>query len=336
MGLRTAPLEGLQWAARAYLPDVEALLGRAAAGTPFLRGGAPDYWLGAAVAAAFPLARLLLDRTLFEWVGRAALGLPRAGAAPRRGAKRPTADDLDRLAKFRESLFKLCVQVLLSAALVAVAAPQAWFTDTRLFWGNCTALPCTSAWTSLGERFIYVLEGGFYLQGIFMVFLWETKRKDRWELFAHHVATVILIAYSYYLNLTRAGVMVLVCHEANDIFLEAAKLARYARAPEWATTGAFVAFMLSWFATRIYAFGFVVLHSTLFEGAEHAGRTGIEIRPHWTILNVFLGFLLVLHVYWSYLILRIAARQLAGSGLDDIREDGAGGGAARARRGKRA
>lgn len=29
-------------------------------------------------------------------------------------------------------------------------------------------------------------------------------------------------------SLTRVGVMVLVCHEANDIFMEAAKMLRYA------------------------------------------------------------------------------------------------------------
>jgi hypothetical protein len=33
-----------------------------------------------------------------------------------------------------------------------------------------------------------------------MLFLWETKRRDRLEVFAHHVATIILIAYSYYLK----------------------------------------------------------------------------------------------------------------------------------------
>lgn len=83
--------------------------------------------------------------------------------------------------------------------LLVVAAPQPWFTNTRLYWSDCSALPCEAV-PSLGERFVYCLELGFYAQGIPMVFLWETKRKDRWELFAHHVATVVLIAYSYYLK----------------------------------------------------------------------------------------------------------------------------------------
>jgi hypothetical protein len=36
------------------------------------------------------------------------------------------------------------------------------------------------------------------------------------------------------------GVLVLACHELNDIFLEGAKMARYARAPEWVSTLLFV------------------------------------------------------------------------------------------------
>jgi ceramide synthetase len=115
--------------------------------------------------------------------------------------------------------------------------------------------------------------------------------------------------------------MVLVCHEANDIFLELAKMARYAEASETVTTGCFILFMLSWFATRIYAFGFIVIKSTLFESYKRAEQVKVNIEPHTTILNGFLIFLYILHIYWSYLIVRIAVRQLVGGELNDIREE---------------
>eukprot|EP00889_Picochlorum_renovo_P008983 jgi/Picre1/36013/NNA_003470.t1 len=110
--------------------------------------------------------------------------------------------------------------------------------------------------------------------------LWETKRHDRWQLFAHHVATVILIGYSYYLHLLHIGVLVLACHEMNDIFLEAAKMARYAKAPEWMSVSWFIMFALSWFATRIYAFGFIVIRSTLTDTYERAKQVGESISSH--------------------------------------------------------
>ncbi len=36
----------------------------------------------------------------------------------------------------------------------------------------------------------------------------------------------MLLVYSYYVNFTRVGVMVLLVHDISDIFLEAAKLCR--------------------------------------------------------------------------------------------------------------
>jgi ceramide synthetase len=101
-------------------------------------------------------------------------------------------------------------------------------------------------------------------------------------------------------------------------------MARYARAPEWVSTMLFVFFALSWFATRIYAFGFIVIRSTLTDPYLRAEEVGVEIRPHTTILNGLLIFLYILHVYWSYLILRIIVRALKPNGtLDDIREEDA-------------
>ena len=248
-------------------------------------------------------------------IGRRALGLK----TTKKTDEAPTSEELERLTKFKESLHKCGVQILFTSVLLLVALPKPWFWNTKLFWSECTAVPC-NVHPSLGERFVYCLELAFYSQGIPGVFLWETKRKDRWELFAHHVATVVLIAYSYYLNLTRVGVMVLVCHEMNDIFMEAAKMSRYAKAPEWKTTSLFVIFMLSWFVTRIYLFGFVVIRSTLFESYERAAEVGVDIFPHAEILNGFLMFLYVLHLYWSYLIVRIAVRQITTGRAEDIRE----------------
>lgn len=47
---------------------------------------------------------------------------------------------------------------------------------------------------------MYCFELGFYIQALPVLFFWETKRKDQLEVCAHHVVTVALIAYSYYLK----------------------------------------------------------------------------------------------------------------------------------------
>jgi hypothetical protein len=52
----------------------------------------------------------------------------------------------------------------------------------------------------------------------------EVRRKDWAESFTHHVVTLGLLYYSWYVNFTRPGMMVMLLHDVSDIFLEAAKV----------------------------------------------------------------------------------------------------------------
>ena len=61
--------------------------------------------------------------------------------------------------------------------------------------------------------------------------------------------------------------MVFLCHDLNDIFMEGAKMARYAD-HGWLPTALFVVFMLSWFASRIYYFPVYVIRSVYYEPIE--------------------------------------------------------------------
>lgn len=53
-------------------------------------------------------------------------------------------------------------------------------------------------------------------------------------------------------------------HDVNDIFMEAAKMARYA-GKQTLCTVLFVTFMLSWFASRIYYLPAYIIRSCLTE-----------------------------------------------------------------------
>ena len=61
--------------------------------------------------------------------------------------------------------------------------------------------------------------------------------------------------------------MVFLCHDVNDIFMEGAKMARYAE-HKWLPTALFAVFMLSWFASRIYYFPAYVIRSVYHEPIE--------------------------------------------------------------------
>lgn len=48
----------------------------------------------------------------------------------------------------------------------------------------------------------------------------DVKRKDFWQMFIHHIATIVLMALSWMVNLHRIGSLVLVVHDCADILLE--------------------------------------------------------------------------------------------------------------------
>ena len=49
---------------------------------------------------------------------------------------------------------------------------------------------------------------------------YDVKRKDFWQMFIHHIATLLLLAFSWVCNLHRIGSLVLFLHDCADIFLE--------------------------------------------------------------------------------------------------------------------
>ena len=51
----------------------------------------------------------------------------------------------------------------LEAPLLPAWPLRRWFYDTRLYWNECNKLPCDVPIT-LGERFVYCLLLGFYVQ----------------------------------------------------------------------------------------------------------------------------------------------------------------------------
>ena len=74
----------------------------------------------------------------------------------------------------------------------------------------------------------YMLELSFYWSLSICQFF-DVKRKDFWEMFIHHQATIALIGFSWTTHFVRIGTLVLIVHDCGDPLLELAKLLRYAK-----------------------------------------------------------------------------------------------------------
>ena len=128
-------------------------------------------------------------------------------------------------------------------------------------------------------------------------------------MFAHHIATIILLVYSYWMGFTKVGLVVLLCHEPKEILLFVHKMVRCApNVPENLTKVTFMAYLAVNFATGIFAFGAVIVKCGFDEGYRWAALHGITPEPHGIILNGLCVFLFVILVYWSYEYLVIAVR----------------------------
>jgi len=272
-------------------------------------------WPALAFAFAVPVARWILDATIFQAVG-APLVLPNT-----KKTDQPVAeDDLQTLKKFKESFFKMTIYLTFTIWAVSVSYKEKFLTDTKYYWLGCTKLPC-DFFVSQGLYLLYCAEMGYYMQGIPSLIFWEHRRKDFWEQIAHHVVTLFLIIYSYSVNFMKVGCAVFLVHDVNDIFMEAAKMARYA-GKQTLCTGLFVTFMLTWFASRIYYLPAYIIRSCLTEPITLVADVyNINPAPHYAIFNGLLLFLFGLHLYWSFLILRIAVKQVKEGVTKDVREE---------------
>lgn len=167
-------------------------------------------------------------------------------------------------------------------------------------------------------RWYYYLSTAHYVH-MSLFQLRDVKRKDFWEMFLHHIVTLVLLFQSYMLNFLKFGACTLILHDAADIFLELAKLFNYANYQKL-TDSTFVLFALVFIAGRLGYFPFWLLHSTIVD----AGAQFNYVVP-WMLLNCFLGALLILNIIWASIILKMAYQFIVIGKVDkDARSDDEG------------
>lgn len=238
-------------------------------------------------------------------------------------------DDIDddpvlesRLTKFQESAWKCLLYTFLTCISTYALRNETFWRNTTEFWTGCeNSLPCKYE-ASSEMNFAYAVDMAYYAYAIPYLLVFEEKRNDFWATFWHHVATVILIGYSFALGWTKVGLVIMILHDVCDPFLELAKIAKYAN-QEALTNTFFILFVMVWCWMRMVYFPFWVNWSVLFEGYEIAVGVGNKLAfPHYQILAGLLVFLQCLQAFWTYFIVKIAWNAVMHGSSDDVREAG--------------
>lgn len=212
--------------------------------------------------------------------------------------------------KFCEANWRFVFYVFSFFFGLALLHDKPWFWDQKEFW---TGFPHQPLIPSL--YWYYILELGFY-SSLLLTVSFDVKRKDLKEQVVHHFATIFLIVFSYAANYIRAGTFVMVLHDASDCILEPAKMFNYTKYKKVCDV-LFVIFAAVFIITRLVLLPFRVIYSTYYQSME-------LFQPFfgYYFFNVLLMILQLLHVFWAYLILRVAYRLTAvGTVEQDLRSD---------------
>ncbi|VVA21372.1 Hypothetical predicted protein [Prunus dulcis] len=201
----------------------------------------------------------------------------------------------------------------------------------RSFWPfllRTTSLGSLKPNTSgLKLKALYMYSAGFYIYSSFALVFWETRRSDFLVSMAHHIATTVLLVSSYIFKFSRVGSIILALHEGCDVFLEIAKLSKYC-GYELMAGFAFVSFVLSWTVLRLIYFPFWIIWSTSYESLLTLDKEKhlVDGSIYYYLFNTLLLCLLICHIYWWMLMVRMLMKQIRARGKidDDVRSDSEG------------
>ncbi|CAH9100413.1 unnamed protein product [Cuscuta europaea] len=268
------------------------------------------FFLAILFAFASYAARFLLDKFIFS---RLSIWLVRNGAMNGRMNQATRS----KVAKCSESMWKLTYYVIVEFWVLRAIYDQPWFLDNKQYirgWPNHDLQPAIAL--------VYMCQCGFYMYSIAALLFWETRRKDFSVMMSHHIITVMLISGSYMTRFFRPGAVVLALHDASDVFMEAAKVLKYAE-KEFGASLFFGLFAISWLVLRLVIFPFWVIWSSSYYMIEVLRLSEASHVLLYYAFNTMLITLLVFHIYWWILICSMIIRQLKNRGHvgEDIRSD---------------
>ncbi|KNA24599.1 hypothetical protein SOVF_014130 [Spinacia oleracea] len=277
--------------------------------------GIPEAWhiiVAIYFAIFFVGARFFFDKFVFRRLSIWLLGLSKRSA-------RLKFDEATqaKIIKCSESLWKLIYYATIEASILCIIYDEPWFRDTKEYFRGWPDQEL-----KLPLKVFYMCQCGFYIYSIAALLTWETRRKDFAVMMSHHVITVLLIGYSYATSFFRIGSIILVLHDASDVFMEAAKIFKYSE-KELAASVFFGLFAVSWLTLRLIFFPFWVIRATSYDLPNYLDLSKPYPRSMYYVYNTMLIMLLIFHVYWWILICSMIMRQLKNKGKvgEDIRSD---------------
>ena len=209
------------------------------------------------------------------------------------------------LKKVGDQMWQLFLHLSSVLFEMPVVRGNPWWQDPTSCFSPC---PCLQV-PSLALKLMYAFESAAYIYDGIAHRFWNARKNDYYVMFLHHICTALLIAGSYYYNYFAFGSNVMFLHDISDIAVDMLIIVNQLKLEggEWffIVEIQYVITTLDWFIFRNVLFPIKLLKPLV-------GVTDVkECFPTTTSLTVFrllevlLGSLYFMHIYWLYVFLRI-------------------------------
>jgi hypothetical protein len=248
------------------------------------------------------------------------------------GDEKPLAGRIQ-MKKWQEQSWQLAVHVSMSILEFCILSDEEWWSKPETSWVPHPFEQRGKFRTDL--QIFYIAQLGIWIYTCYIHRFVDERRKDYYVMYMHHIVTIALVGLSWAVGYMRIGVLVLFIHDVSDIFVDLLKMVNYLKLEGqkgfFLSEIAYVVCVLSWIYFRLYQFPFRIFRGSFLTPYVLLLRTprvsysflGLEFFPSdlpWHFhLNVMLMALMVLHVYWFFLFLRIGLRIMNDSARDASR-----------------
>ncbi|TPX49977.1 hypothetical protein SeMB42_g00551 [Synchytrium endobioticum] len=227
-------------------------------------------------------------------------------AMARRNAVNALKDDRK---KFQVASWKLAYTSFVSVLGVIVLSQESWAcVPSQYFAGWQETMPKMS---NMMKLYYFISFGNFAAQAIAIFF--EPKLKDFWQMFFHHIITLNLIFFSYWMGFYRVGSVIVLLHDISDPLMELAKCCHYSNNELFANL-----FFASFAACFIYTRNWLFPRYIIYPITQYAYHEDGSPMPNRTVLGAFivgLCLLEALHIFWATLILGMIKEAVSAGGV---------------------
>jgi len=238
------------------------------------------------LAISYGIIRYILDMVLYKPIARKCIQIRKL---------KDGEDDVyeDKITKFAVAFWYATVYSGSIFLACRVVYDSDWFFSTPHYWIGWPNLPLPPV-----LRWYYLLAVAYYIYSLFALYI-EPHQKDFSQMLIHHIATVALILFSFYVGFFRVGIPVLLVHDVSDPLLQIGKLFFYSGKQTVADI-IFALFAVVFILSRIVIYPYYLLYTTYFESKQF-----LEYVPFHREFNGFLFLLFILHLIWSATIIKM-------------------------------